>query len=413
MSLVESFRTTTPNRQLAVFALSAAGIGAVLIAVYLLVLRQPYDVLFDGLRPADAATIVAELDKKKVPYRLKDRGATILVPKDKVDGTRLGIMSEDLPIKGTVGFELFNKSDMGLTEFAQKINYQRALQGELARTIMTIDVVDAARVHLSLGEQTIFRDDRRPPKASVTLIPRLGKQLEPGIVRGIQRLVAAAVPELEAANVVILDAHGELLSSDAAVGGVAPAAPDQKQAIEQFYAARVRRALAPLDPSATVEVTASAPVPATPSDTENLSASPFDSWTPTTRGFGVSVAVSTTAPLTVETQEQIRAAASDAVGLDPALGDLVTVSPATPAWAEPVAAGPATPTAPLGAAPKASPSAFWMALLGGLLVLLLAAAVGIHRRRGGGRRLSERQRQDYGERLRLLLDEGAVHAQRP
>ena len=158
-------------------------VGVVVIAVFLLgsvyfvFLRKPDVILFSNLRPTDAATIVAELDKKKVPYRLADDGTTILVSADKVDATRLGILSQDLPLKGSVGFELFNKSDIGLTEFAQKINYQRALQGELSRTIMAIDAVDTARVHLSLPEDTIFRDDKRSPKASIALTLKPGRSL--------------------------------------------------------------------------------------------------------------------------------------------------------------------------------------------------------------------------------------------
>ena len=139
MSFVDQFRSSSPSRQALVVAIIVAVLTLALAAAYFFVLRKPYGVLFSGLRQADAATIVADLDKKKTPYRLADGGSTILIPRDVVDSTRLAIAGEDLPLKGTVGFELFNKSDMGLTEFAQRINYQRALQGELARTIMTLD----------------------------------------------------------------------------------------------------------------------------------------------------------------------------------------------------------------------------------------------------------------------------------
>lgn len=242
MSLVESFRASPQRRQVTIIAVGTAALCALLFAVYFLVLRKPYDVLFTDLRPMDAATIVAELDKKKIPYRLQDGGGTILVPENLVDATRLNVMSSDLPLKGMVGFELFNKSDMGLTEFAQKINYQRALQGELARTIMTMDAVDTARVHLSLTEPTIFRDDRVPPKASVTILTRPGKVLTAGAVRGVQRLVAAAVPELELANVVVLDKRGEVLSGEympelASPSRLSPATPAPAPASPQPWTA--------------------------------------------------------------------------------------------------------------------------------------------------------------------------------
>ena len=240
--MIESFRSAPPRRQILVAAVILAVLIALLLAVYFLVLRTPYRVLFSNLRPTDAATIVAELDRRKTPYRLADGGATILAPEKLIDSTRLSIMATDLPIKGSVGFELFNKSDMGLTEFAQKINYQRALQGELARTLMTMDVIDSARVHLSMSESTVFRGDRVPPKASVTLTPRPGRQINDSTVRGVQRLIAAAVPELDVASVVVLDEHGDIISNSAIPTSDTPEAREQ-QSIEALYANRVTAAL--------------------------------------------------------------------------------------------------------------------------------------------------------------------------
>src|ERR1700749_2833351 len=175
--MFDRFRAFSTRQQLMLAAVVASIGCVILIVAWFLFLRVDYQPLFTALRPADAAKIVADLDRRKVSYRLENGATTILVPAETVDATRLNLMSEDLPLKGTVGFELFNKSDMGLTEFAQKINYQRALQGELARTIMTIDVIDSARVHLSLPEPTVFREDRRAPKASVTLATRQGRRL--------------------------------------------------------------------------------------------------------------------------------------------------------------------------------------------------------------------------------------------
>src|SRR6185312_5741458 len=122
MNFFDRIRAMSSQRQilLAVGCLVIAGF--VLGAAYFVFLRQPDAILFANLRPMDAATIVADLDKKKVPYRLADGGTTILVAQNQADATRLSVLSEDLPLKGTVGFELFNKSDIGLTEFAQKIN---------------------------------------------------------------------------------------------------------------------------------------------------------------------------------------------------------------------------------------------------------------------------------------------------
>ncbi|MDB5438800.1 MAG: hypothetical protein JWM33_1227 [Caulobacteraceae bacterium] len=222
MTLSDSLSASGPRRQLVIVAALGVVICTALAVAYFTLFHTPYTVLFSNLRPADAAMIVGELDKRKTPYSLKDGGATILAPANLVDATRLNIVSADLPLKGAVGFEQFNKSDIGLTEFAQKINYQRALQGELARTIMTMDTVDSASVHLSLPDPTIFRDDRRPPKASVTVLPRAGKQVTSDTVWGIQRLVSAAVSDLDAANVVVLDERGAVVSSQGREAG----APD-------------------------------------------------------------------------------------------------------------------------------------------------------------------------------------------
>ena len=160
MSFVDRIRALPVVGQIALAGVTALLIVGLLVGGWLLT-RPKYEVLFRDLRPADAATIVDQLEKNKTPYRLDDGGATILAPAARIDETRLAIMGADLPLKGTVGFELFNKSDMGLTEFAQRINYQRALQGELSRTLMTIDAVDTARVHLTLPEPSIFRADRK------------------------------------------------------------------------------------------------------------------------------------------------------------------------------------------------------------------------------------------------------------
>ncbi|MFC5475498.1 flagellar basal-body MS-ring/collar protein FliF [Paraherbaspirillum soli] len=184
--------------------------GVLLVAYWQL--RPVYQVLFSDLRSQDAAAIVAELDKQKVPYRLERDGNTILVQEKDVLTTRLKVMSHDIPLKGAVGFELFNSSDLGLTEFSQKVNFQRALQGELARTIMSLGEIESARVHLALPESSIFRRSAAKPKASVAIATHTGNALTADTVKGIQRLVAAAVPDLEAREVTVLDQRGAPVS---------------------------------------------------------------------------------------------------------------------------------------------------------------------------------------------------------
>ncbi|MEO7680129.1 MAG: flagellar basal-body MS-ring/collar protein FliF, partial [Sphingomonas sp.] len=166
-----------PPRQWRLIAVLLAGICLLLALGYYWFLRADYTVLYTGLRPADASAIVTQLDAKGLSHRLRDGGTTILVPADQVDTGRLAIAGSDVGAKGAVGFELFNKSDMGLTDFAQKINYQRALQGELARTIMTMDAVETARVHLAIPERSLFRTNRSDPKAAVEVVAKIGQTL--------------------------------------------------------------------------------------------------------------------------------------------------------------------------------------------------------------------------------------------
>lgn len=178
------------------------------------ILIPDYQVLFSDLEAQDAAAIVAELERLKVAHRLQDDGRTVMVDREDVHRTRLKLMSKGINLRGTVGFELFSDSDFGMTEFAQKINYQRAMQGELARTIMALEEVRAARVHLVIPDSGLLRRGDAHGKASVTITARPGKQLQAAQVLGIQRLVAAAVPQIEPSAVTVLDGRGLTLSAN-------------------------------------------------------------------------------------------------------------------------------------------------------------------------------------------------------
>lgn len=200
----------------------AGGVAAILLATALAgwwLLRTEYAVLFSDLKPQDAATMAAELDKQKVPYTVSDGGATLLVDQAQVHATRMKLMGKDLPLHGAVGLELFNNSDFGMTEFAQKINYQRALQGELTRTILSFAEVRDARVHLAMPEQGLFKQASARAKAAITLTLRPGHALRGEQVHGIQRLVAAAVPGLVAQEVTVVDQQGVALSRVADADG--------------------------------------------------------------------------------------------------------------------------------------------------------------------------------------------------
>jgi len=225
----------------------ALGIGVfVILAATALVawwaLRTEYSVLFSRLTEADAAGIVAELKKQKVNYRLDDGATTIRVPAEKVHDIRLALMSSGTPIAGGVGFEIFDRQGLGATEQSQRVSYQRALQGELARTIGALDGVQQARVHLVLPESTLFRRDRQEARASVSLKLEPGTALQNAQIFGIQRLVAAAVPGLDIGRVVVNDQHGITLSASDALtvgGATGEGRLSMKREVEDYVARKV------------------------------------------------------------------------------------------------------------------------------------------------------------------------------
>lgn len=225
-------------------------------------LRAEPAVLFSDLRPQDAAAIGAELDKLKIPYDVADGGATLLVDRAQVHAVRMKLMARELPLHGTVGLELFNSTDFGMTEFAQKVNFQRALQGELTRTILSFPEIRDARVHLVLPEQGLFKQNAARAKAAITLALRPGHVLRPEQVSGMQRLVAAAVPGLSAQEVTIVDQQGSPLTrmADAEGEGVASGMRlELKRETESYLAhkaaAVLDQAFGPGEALASVDVT--------------------------------------------------------------------------------------------------------------------------------------------------------------
>jgi flagellar M-ring protein FliF len=174
--------------------------------------KPDMQVLFANLAPDDAAAIVEKLKESKVPYELEQGGATILVPSSQVHALRLELAGQGLPHGGGVGFELFDRTTVGLSDFVQKLNYRRALQGELARTIAQLPEVERARVHLALPERRLFSTEREEPRASVVVSLRRGQTLSKAQTQGIVHLVASSVEGLKPEHVTVLDGHGRLLS---------------------------------------------------------------------------------------------------------------------------------------------------------------------------------------------------------
>lgn len=212
MSDVRSFLVGLSTRAKVLFA---AGLLAILViagAGGWWALRPDYEPLAQNLRPADASEIGTTLSGWGVPYRFDKDDKTILVPDDQVYALRMKLAAEGIPKGGSVGFEAFKDSDYGVTEFAQQVNYQRALQGELERTIESMQEVQSARVHLAIHHAGLFEKDQDPSKGSVTLHLRPDAHLGAKQVVGIQRLVASAVDGLKPDAVTVLDQDGTVLS---------------------------------------------------------------------------------------------------------------------------------------------------------------------------------------------------------
>jgi flagellar M-ring protein FliF len=225
-------------------ALGVAVIIVGLAAAAYWVLRTPYGVLFSDLADRDAAVMVQELDKLKVPYQFGAEGTSLLVPENRVHKTRLALMAKPLPLHGTVGLELFNNADFGVSDYVQKINFLRAIQGELTRTILSIEQIESARVHLALPEQGLFRKEQQKAKASVTVVMKPGQALAPAQVMGIQRLVSASVAEVNPEDVTVLDQHGSPLSSPAdAEGGPGGAIFNTRVDLENHLARKATQVL--------------------------------------------------------------------------------------------------------------------------------------------------------------------------
>ena len=207
--------------------------------------NQPkMETLFSGLTERDASEVLSQLEEMKVEYQISNDGSEILVDAEVADETRIKLDGGGLAINGGDGFELFNDADYGMTEFVQKINYQRALQGELSRTIMALDEVRYARVHLVLPERGLFREPENTAKASITLVKQPGLLLGASQIAGIQQLVASAVDGMTANAVTILDERGVVLSNGLSSDESEPRMGlSGKQEIEQYLTSKANRIL--------------------------------------------------------------------------------------------------------------------------------------------------------------------------
>ena len=210
-NLIETIKQWPRSRQISL------GVVALLCLVFFSVIviqarNVDYQLLFGNLAAGDASAVVTKLKEQKIPYRLENGGTAIYIPANKVYETRLEMAGSGLPQGAGIGFEIFDKQSFGMTDFAQKINYQRALQGELGRTISSLAPVEGARVHLALAEKRLFREQQEKTTASVIVKLVPGRKLNEGQIQGIVNLVAGSVEGLEASQVSVIDANGRVLS---------------------------------------------------------------------------------------------------------------------------------------------------------------------------------------------------------
>jgi len=204
--------TRLPGPQRLFIVVSGAALVAIVFFVGSWASREEYGVLYGNLETEDAAAIVDQLNSQGIDYRLSNGGRTVTVPRDQVYDARLGVATAGLPGGGSQGYELFDTNKMGWTDFVQKLQYRRALEGEIARTIQALDAVGQARVHIVIPEPSLFAEEERAPTASVMVKVRTGGSLHEGDLGGIVNLVASSVEGLAPENVTVIDTRGRLLS---------------------------------------------------------------------------------------------------------------------------------------------------------------------------------------------------------
>ncbi len=205
---LDHFRNLPVPKKISYVGGTAIFVGALVFLVYT-TNRTDYTMLYSGLSQSDMGEVAQALKAKKVPYRITE--GSIEVPREQLYETRLGLAADGIPKGAGAGFEIFDQQKLGSTEFVQKINYQRALQGELARTINGMSEVQESRVHLVLPEESLFKEDHKPPSAAVVLKLRQGARIDQRQLQGIVNLVSATVRGLEEDKISIISTDGQVL----------------------------------------------------------------------------------------------------------------------------------------------------------------------------------------------------------
>lgn len=241
-------RASLSTAQQVSLAAAFFGVMALVIGSTWYLNQTEYRILFSDLNAEEAAKVVERLAADNVDYQLRDDGRTVLVPVDATDKLKLQFAGEGMPTSGRIGFEIFDKVAFGQTEFLEHVNYRRALEGELARTIATLSEVRSARVHIAMEKESLFGAKEQPAKASITLTLKGSKPLPPAAGMAITNLVAASVEGLRADQVVIIDSYGRALTRGATDddGPMSGAELEKQQKHERDMAMKVVRLLEPV-----------------------------------------------------------------------------------------------------------------------------------------------------------------------
>ena len=228
---------------------AAAAVIALIAGIWLWSQTPDYRVLYNNLSEQDGGTIIDTLQKMEVPYRFSENGSSILIPANQVHEVRLNLAGQGLPKGSTPGFEILENHQFGSSQFLEQVNYQRALEGELARSIQSLSAVQKARVHLAIAKPTVFARERQLPSVSVLLNLYPGRILNTEQVNAIIHLVASSIPNLPVKNVTVVDQQGNLLSGqkdDILETGLNPGQLQYVQNMEQNFVQRIETILTPV-----------------------------------------------------------------------------------------------------------------------------------------------------------------------
>ena len=244
-------------------AVGIAALFALIAGAWLWGQTPDYRVLYSNLSDRDGGAIIESLQQMNIPYKFAAGGGALLVASDQVHEARLKLAAQGLPRGGNVGFELMENQKFGITQFAEQVNYQRALEGELARSVQTIGSVAAARVHLAIPKPSVFVKEQQKPSASVVLSMQGGRLLDAAQVSAIVHLISSSVPNMSAKNVTVVDQNGTLLSASrdgSSAEGLDANQLKYVQQVEQSYIKRIESLLIPVLGASNVRAQVSADV---------------------------------------------------------------------------------------------------------------------------------------------------------